>query len=165
MFNDTGKRIRFAEPATPVVILGLNEVPMAGDILQVMDDLTVARSVAIQRQRQIRLDAMANLRLVSLDGSFANIQQGKIKDLNLIMKVDVMGSLGDRACPWAAQHLRSANQNHPPWHWDYHRERRQFGDCLNVVSSSASTPALTRLPGVPLSNTASTSAFTTSSTT
>ena len=94
MFNDTGKRIRFAEPATPVVILGLNEVPMAGDILQVMDDLTVARSVAIQRQRQIRLDAMANLRSVSLDGLFANIQQGKIKDLNLIMKVDVMGSLG-----------------------------------------------------------------------
>ena len=94
MFNDTGKRIRFAEPATPVIILGLNEVPMAGDILQVMDDLTVARSVAIQRQRQIRLDAMANLRSVSLDGLFANIQQGKIKDLNLIMKVDVMGSLG-----------------------------------------------------------------------
>ena len=94
MFNDTGKRIRYAEPATPVVILGLNEVPMAGDILQVMDDLTVAREVAIQRQRQIRIDAMANLRSVSLDGLFANIQQGKIKDLNLIVKVDVMGSLG-----------------------------------------------------------------------
>ncbi|MEY2844463.1 MAG: hypothetical protein RL076_9 [Chloroflexota bacterium] len=94
MFNDTGKRIRYAEPASPVVILGLNEVPMAGDILQVMDDLTIARGVAIQRQRQIRIDAMANLRSVSLDGLFANIQQGKIKDLNLIIKVDVMGSLG-----------------------------------------------------------------------
>jgi translation initiation factor IF-2 len=59
-----------------------------------MTDLTVAREVAVQRQRQIRLDAMANLRSVSLDGLFANIQQGKIKDLNLIVKVDVMGSIG-----------------------------------------------------------------------
>jgi translation initiation factor IF-2 len=94
MFNETGKRIRFAEPSTPILILGLNEVPQAGDILQVMTDLTVAREVAVQRQRQIRLDAMANLRSVSLDGLFANIQQGKIKDLNLIVKVDVMGSIG-----------------------------------------------------------------------
>ena len=94
MFNDTGKRIRFAEPSTPVLILGLNEVPKAGDILQVMDDLTVARDVAVQRQRQIRIDAMANLRSVSLDGLFANIQQGKIKELNLIVKVDVQGSIG-----------------------------------------------------------------------
>jgi translation initiation factor IF-2 len=94
MFNDTGKRIRFADPSSPVLILGLNEVPMAGDILQVMDDLTIARDVAVQRQRQIRIDAMANLRSVSLDGLFANIQQGKIKELNLIVKVDVQGSIG-----------------------------------------------------------------------
>ncbi len=94
MFNETGKRIRFAEPSTPILILGLNEVPQAGDILQVMTDLTIAREVALQRQRQIRLDAMANLRSVSLDGLFANIQQGKIKELNLIVKVDVMGSIG-----------------------------------------------------------------------
>ncbi|MFN5061117.1 MAG: translation initiation factor IF-2 [Chloroflexota bacterium] len=94
MFNDTGKRIRFAEPSSPVLILGLNEVPMAGDILQVMTDLTIARDVAVQRQRQIRIDAMANLRSVSLDGLFANIQQGKIKELNLIVKVDVQGSIG-----------------------------------------------------------------------
>ncbi|MFM2032240.1 MAG: hypothetical protein RLZZ297_1005, partial [Chloroflexota bacterium] len=94
MFNEHNKRIRFAEPSTPIIILGLNEVPAAGDILQVMNDLTIAREVALQRQRQIRLDAMANLRSVSLDGLFANIQQGKIKDLNLIVKVDVQGSIG-----------------------------------------------------------------------
>jgi translation initiation factor IF-2 len=94
MFNDTGKRLRFAEPATPVLILGLNEVPQAGDILQVMDDIQIAREVAVQRQRQIRIDAMSNLRSVSLDGLFANIQQGKIKELNLIIKVDVQGSIG-----------------------------------------------------------------------
>jgi translation initiation factor IF-2 len=94
MFNDAGKRLRFAEPATPVVILGLTEVPQAGDILQAMDDLTVAREVALGRQRQQRLEAIANVRGVSLDGLFSSIQQGKIKELNIILKVDVQGSIG-----------------------------------------------------------------------
>jgi translation initiation factor IF-2 len=95
MFNDSGKRLRFAEPAMPVVILGLTEVPQAGDILQVMNDLGIAREVALGRQRQQRLEAMANnSRGVSLDGLFSSIQQGKIKDLNVILKVDVQGSIG-----------------------------------------------------------------------
>ncbi len=94
MFNDAGKRLRFAEPATPVVILGLNDVPQAGDILQVMPDLTVAREIALQRQRKQRIEAMANTRGVSLDGLFSSIQQGKIKELNIILKADVQGSIG-----------------------------------------------------------------------
>nr|PZN24094.1 MAG: translation initiation factor IF-2 [Chloroflexota bacterium] len=94
MFNDSGKRLRTAEPATPVVILGLTEVPQAGDILQVMDDLSVAREVALGRQRQQRLEAIANTRGVSLDGLFSSIQQGKIKELNIILKADVQGSIG-----------------------------------------------------------------------
>src|SRR4029453_2622270 len=49
MFSDSGKKLRSAEPATPVVILGLNEVPQAGDILQAMKDLAIAREVATQR--------------------------------------------------------------------------------------------------------------------
>src|SRR4029453_301569 len=49
MFTDSGKKLRFAEPAMPVVILGLNEVPQAGDILQAMKDLAIAREVATQR--------------------------------------------------------------------------------------------------------------------
>jgi translation initiation factor IF-2 len=94
MFSDNGKKMRFAEPSTPVVILGLNEVPQAGDILQVMSDLTIAREVATQRQRQQRLEAMATTRGVSLDDLFSNIQQGKIKELNIILKADVSGSIG-----------------------------------------------------------------------
>ncbi|MFQ3681575.1 translation initiation factor IF-2 [Roseiflexus sp.] len=94
MFNDAGKRLRFAEPATPVVILGLNDVPQAGDILQVMPDLTIAREIALQRQRKQRLEAMASTRGVSLDGLFSSIQQGKIKELNIILKADVQGSIG-----------------------------------------------------------------------
>jgi len=94
MFNDAGKKLRVAEPSTPVVLLGLNDVPQAGDILQAMSDLTIAREVATQRQRQHRLEAMATTRGVSLDDLFSNIQQGKIKELNIILKADVSGSIG-----------------------------------------------------------------------
>jgi translation initiation factor IF-2 len=60
-----------------------------------MNDLGIAREVALGRQRQQRLEAMANnSRGVSLDGLFSSIQQGKIKDLNVILKVDVQGSIG-----------------------------------------------------------------------
>ncbi len=94
MFNDSGKRLRYAEPAMPVVILGLTAVPQAGDILQVMNDLSIAREVAVQRQRQMRLEAMANVRGVSLDSLFDKIQQGQMKELNIILKADVSGSIG-----------------------------------------------------------------------
>jgi translation initiation factor IF-2 len=94
MFNDHNKRLRSAEPAMPVVLLGLDGVPQAGDILQVMDDLTIAREVATQRQRQERLEAIAVTRGVSLDDLFSKIQQGQVKELNIILKADVQGSIG-----------------------------------------------------------------------
>jgi translation initiation factor IF-2 len=95
MFNDSGKRLRYAEPSMPVVILGLNDVPQAGDILQAMDDLPVARAVALQRQRQQRLDALATpARGLTLDDLFSKIQQGQVKELNIILKADVQGSIG-----------------------------------------------------------------------
>jgi translation initiation factor IF-2 len=94
MFNDPNKRLRSAEPAMPVVLLGLDGVPQAGDILQVMDDLSIAREVATQRQRQERLEALAVTRGVSLDDLFSKIQQGQVKELNSILKADVQGSIG-----------------------------------------------------------------------
>jgi len=95
MFSDNGKRLRYAEPSTPVEILGLDSVPEAGDILQVMDDLQTAREIALQRQRQRRLETMSGQSVsVSLDDVFKQIQQGKVKELNLIIKADVQGSLG-----------------------------------------------------------------------
>ena len=96
MFTDTGKRIRSAEPATPVSIIGLSDVPHAGDILQVLDDARIARDVATQRQRQRQMEQMASqfTKAMSLDDVYKQIQAGKIKDLNLILKVDVQGSIG-----------------------------------------------------------------------
>lgn len=95
MFGDNGKRLRFADPSTPVEVLGLEGVPQAGDILQVMDDLQVAREIALQRQRQQRMEAIASsTRAPTLDDLFSTIQQGQIKELNLIIKADVQGSIG-----------------------------------------------------------------------
>ncbi|NJN19682.1 MAG: translation initiation factor IF-2 [Oscillochloris sp.] len=94
MFNDSGKRLRSAEPSTPVEVLGLEGVPQAGDILQVMDDLAVAREIALQRQRQTRMEAIANVRGTTLEDLFSKVQEGQIKDLNVILKADVQGSIG-----------------------------------------------------------------------
>jgi translation initiation factor IF-2 len=95
MFNDAGKRLRFAEPSTPVEILGLADVPKAGDILQVLDDIAIARDVASQRQRQVQMEQMASqLKGLSLEDLFSRIQAGQVKDLNVILKADVQGSLG-----------------------------------------------------------------------
>jgi translation initiation factor IF-2 len=95
MFSDSGKRLRSAEPSTPVEILGLEGVPQAGDILQVMDDLAVAREVALQRQRQTRMEAIASTtRGTALEDLFSRVQQGQVKELNVILKADVQGSIG-----------------------------------------------------------------------
>jgi translation initiation factor IF-2 len=94
MFGDNGRRLRYAEPSTPVEILGLEDVPQAGDILQVMDDLQTARSIALQRQRQQRMEAIGGTQGLSLDDIFKQIQRGQVKELNLILKADVQGSLG-----------------------------------------------------------------------
>ncbi|MBA3944692.1 MAG: translation initiation factor IF-2 [Herpetosiphonaceae bacterium] len=95
MFNDAGKRLRHAEPATPVEILGLSEVPRAGDILQVLDDVTIAREVAGQRKGQRQMEQMSSqMKALSLEDLFARIQAGQVKDLNIILKADVQGSIG-----------------------------------------------------------------------
>jgi translation initiation factor IF-2 len=94
MFSDSGKRLRSAEPSMPVEILGLEGVPQAGDILQVIDDLAIAREVALQRQRQTRMEAIASTRGTTLEDLFNKVQQGQVKDLNVILKADVQGSIG-----------------------------------------------------------------------
>jgi translation initiation factor IF-2 len=83
-----------ANPNAPAVGTIIEAEMQAGDILQVMPDLAVAREIALQRQRKQRLEAMATSRGVSLDGLFSSIQQGKIKELNIILKADVQGSIG-----------------------------------------------------------------------
>lgn len=93
MVNDKGKRIKEAGPSTPVEIIGLQEVPNAGDPFMAFEDERKARSIAESRsvtQRQSELNTTAR---VTLDDLYKQIQQGEIKDLNVIIKGDVQGSV------------------------------------------------------------------------
>jgi len=93
MFNDKGKRIKVAGPSTSVEILGLNDVPQAGDKFYVMSDDKSARVLAEQRQIVVREQGLrTSNQHVTLEDLFDQIQQGNIKDLNIILKADVHGS-------------------------------------------------------------------------
>ena len=91
MFNDRGKRIQKAPPSTPVSILGLPEVPQAGDRLEVVSDERKAKQVAAKIAEQRRSESRP-LGQVSLDTLYTQMQEGKVKELNVVLKCDVQGS-------------------------------------------------------------------------
>jgi translation initiation factor IF-2 len=93
MIDDKGKRLKKAGPSTPVEIQGLDEVPDAGDPFIVVDDEKVARTIAEKRKEKQRLAQIQSKQTISLDELFNQIQEGKVKDLNLIVKADVQGSV------------------------------------------------------------------------
>lgn len=93
MVNDKGKRLKEAGPSTPVEITGLTEVPQAGDMFLAFEDERKAREIAEKRTtNQRQADMGANTR-VTLDDLFKQIKEGEIKDLNVIIKGDVQGSV------------------------------------------------------------------------
>ncbi|WP_425426419.1 translation initiation factor IF-2 [Thermicanus aegyptius] len=92
MTNDLGRRLKEAPPSTPVAITGLDSVPEAGDQFMVFEDDGKAKTIASHRamkKREIELKKNQ----VSLDDLFSQIKEGEIKDLNLIIKADVQGSV------------------------------------------------------------------------
>ena len=91
MFNDRGKRIQKAPPSTPVSILGLPEVPQAGDRLEVVSDERKAKQAASKIAEQRRSESIP-LGQVSLDTLYMQMQEGKVKELNVVLKCDVQGS-------------------------------------------------------------------------
>ncbi len=93
MFSDTGKRVKKAGPAMPVAILGLSSVPAAGDTLQAISDERQAKAIAEgRRELQDRRGVRAE-RGLSLDDISDKIKAGNVKELNLVLKTDVQGSL------------------------------------------------------------------------
>ncbi len=92
MNNDRGERVKSAGPSTPVEIQGLSDVPNAGDLFQVVSDDRVARQVAGKRADKIK-EATRRVQRVTLEDLFKQIQEGEVKDLNLILKGDVQGSV------------------------------------------------------------------------
>ena len=93
MLDDKGKRVKKAGPSIPVMILGLSEVPNAGGLLYCVEDEKTARNIADKRRDKIREEQMKLSSKVSLDDLFEKIKMGEIKDLNIIIKADVRGSI------------------------------------------------------------------------
>ncbi|AFK86832.1 MULTISPECIES: translation initiation factor IF-2 [Thermoanaerobacterium] len=93
MFDDKGRKVKKASPSIPVEVLGLSDVPKAGDILVVLDDEKKARSIAEKRKEKFREEEMMQKQKISLDELFNQIKEGNVKELNIILKADVQGSV------------------------------------------------------------------------
>ena len=93
MVNDRGERVKEALPSDPVEVIGFNDVPEAGDIITAVDDDSLSRRVAEERKDKLRAALIKNQQKASLDDLFSQISAGQIKDLNLIIKADVQGSV------------------------------------------------------------------------
>ena len=93
MMNDEGKRIRESGPSTPVEVLGFTGVPEAGDLFYTVESEKDARMLSGERQDKYRLSKLGTHSHVSLDDLYQQIQEGDIKELNIILKCDVQGSV------------------------------------------------------------------------
>ncbi len=93
MLNEHGKRIKSAGPSEPAEILGLQSVPKAGETLQVVPDEKTGRTMVLERIREREAAAMHQQQRVTLDTLFGEISAGKLKELNIILKTDVQGSI------------------------------------------------------------------------
>ena len=93
MTNDRGRRVKEAGPSTPVEITGLTDVPLAGDPFMVFEDERKARAIAEKRAAAQRQTEMVAQKRVTLDELYKQIQEGSMKELNVILKADVQGSV------------------------------------------------------------------------
>jgi translation initiation factor IF-2 len=93
MFDHVGRRVQEAEPSAPVAVMGLNDVPVAGDLFQVVDSDRQARSIARERKTDQEKVAASERSSVTLEQLFDQFQAGEVRELRLIVKADVQGSL------------------------------------------------------------------------
>ncbi len=93
MTNDRGERVKSAGPSDPVEVIGFNDVPEAGDTISAVDDDKLSRQVAEERKDKMRAALIKEQQKTTLDDLFSQISAGQIKDLNIIIKADVQGSV------------------------------------------------------------------------
>ncbi len=93
MLNEQGQPIEEAPPSTPVLILGLSDVPNAGDMFKVVSDEQTARAIVARREEEKKAREATPVKAFTLDDFSSRIQAGQIKELNLILKTDVQGSI------------------------------------------------------------------------
>jgi translation initiation factor IF-2 len=94
MINDKGRKVQEAGPATPVEALGLSGVPMAGDTFVVVADERKGRQIALTRQQKHREEMIVSKQRVTLEDLHRRIKEGEVKELRMIIKGDVQGSIG-----------------------------------------------------------------------
>ncbi len=92
MTDDKGRKVNEAGPSVPVEIMGLDEVPLAGDGFDAVNDERLARELVEQRKSKAKEEQFKEFQKVTLDNLFASIKEGELKDLNIIIKADVQGS-------------------------------------------------------------------------
>ncbi len=93
LIDDKGKKIKTAGPSTPVEVIGFPEVPQAGDIFTVMDDEKKARQLALNRLHKQRNAKMAQKKKLTLEDLYERVKEGEIRELNIVIKADVQGSV------------------------------------------------------------------------
>jgi len=93
MTNDRGHKVEEAGPAVPVEIMGLAEAPQAGDMFDAVSDERLARELVEQRKQYLKDEQFKSFQKITLDNLFTSIQEGELKDLNIIVKADVQGSV------------------------------------------------------------------------
>jgi translation initiation factor IF-2 len=93
MLDEAGRPIREAPPSMPAVIMGLSGVPKAGEVFKVVADERTARAIVARREEEMAARTVAPVRAFTLDDFSSRIQAGQVKELNLIVKTDVQGSI------------------------------------------------------------------------
>ncbi len=93
MFDHLGNKVEVAEPSSPIAVMGLNDVPVAGDLFQVVKSDKQARAITRERKNIQRADAERPTNAVTLEQLFEKFQAGEVRELRLIIKADVQGSL------------------------------------------------------------------------
>jgi len=93
MLNDRGQKIEIVHPATPVEVVGFSDVPEAGEPFIVLPDERTARQISLHRLEKLREKELSKLSKVSLEELYDQIKKGEVKELNVIIKADVQGSI------------------------------------------------------------------------
>ena len=93
MMDDMGRKVEEAGPSMPVEVVGFSEVPVAGDVLHAVEQDKLTRQVAEERKDKQKADMLKNLSKVSLEDLFGQVEEGRLQELNIVIKADVQGSV------------------------------------------------------------------------
>ena len=93
MYDDSGNAVKEAGPSIPVEVIGFSDVPAAGDIIYAVEQDKLSRQVVEERRDRMKAEKLKSMSKVSLDDLFSKIAEGQMKDLNIIVKADVQGSV------------------------------------------------------------------------